>query len=255
LGAVLKSNTIEGLGAKVAKFNLMDIRAEAAAIIQRACDQLDRAKEEARSIVEQAKIEVEQAKTQAREEGYRSGHEQGLIEGRNEGVAQGLEQAKTEYTEQASQLRAALDAVLHTFEAERNHFMVQAHQELLALALAMAVKITRRQLQIDPEIVLENVKAAVNLVGSRSTVVVGMNPSDIDRFNLLDPEKAEKLLGLQQVKIVPNDTVEAGGCVVRTENGAIDAQVSTQLQNLIHQLAPAMEQTVKAWTSGANQAP
>jgi len=251
MGAVLKGNMIGGLDAKVTKFTFADVRVEAATIIQRACDQLDRAKEEAQNIIEQGKTQAAQAFTQAQKDGYQAGFEQGLAEGRKQGNEQGLEQAKATFTEQAAQLRTTLEEVLKEFQEERNHLMVQAHQDLLALALALAVKVTRRQLQIDPQIVLENIKAAIRLVSSRTRVILKMNPTDIDRYNLMDPEKAQKFLNMDHIKVVKDETVEVGGCIIETENGQIDAQVSTQLENLIRQMAPAMEQTVKTWTSGA----
>jgi flagellar assembly protein FliH len=249
MGMILKSSVIEGSNPRMTRFNLTDVRMEAAAIIQRACDQLDAAKQQAQEIVEQAKTQVEGTRQQAQAEGFQTGHAQGVVEGKKEGRQQALEEARKEFAEQNRQLRANLEQVFSHFEAERNHLMAQAHQDLLALALAIARKVTYRHLEIDPGLVIDNVKTAVNLVASRSLVEVKMNSKDIEQFELLDGEKAGKLLNLDHIKIIKDGNVEAGGCVITTNNGKIDAQVSTQLQNLIHQLAPVMEQQVKTWAS------
>jgi len=229
------------------KFSFSDIRAEADEILRQARGELDRAHAEAREIIERAKIQVEGTRQEAQAEGFQSGYKQGLSEGTQKGREQGLEQAKKDFSEQNVRLRGALESLLRTFESDRNHLMAQAHQDLLALALAMAAKVTRRQLQADPDLGLEIIKNAVGLVGSRSAVTIRVNPDDADRFEVLDPELAKSTFGLEQVKVVKDASVEAGGCVVATDNGSIDAQVSTQLDNLIGQLAPALEASVKAW--------
>jgi flagellar biosynthesis/type III secretory pathway protein FliH len=252
MGMILKSNVIEGSNPRMSRFNLTDVRVEAAAIVQRACDQLDAAKKQAEDIVEHAKTQVEGTRQQAQAEGFQSGHAQGILEGKKEGRQQALEEARKEFAEQNRQLRTNLEQVFSQFETERNHLMAQAHQDLLALALAIARKVTYRQLEIDPGIVIDNVKTAVNLVGSRSLVEVKMNPQDIERFNLLDEQNAAKLFNLDQIKVITDEHVELGGCVITTNNGKIDAQVSTQLQNLTHQLAPVMEQQVKTWAGNGD---
>jgi flagellar assembly protein FliH len=251
MGLILKNSVVEGLGPRAVRFNLSDVRAEAAAILRRSCDQLDRAEKEAAAILEKARAEGEAIKQRAREEGFRAGQAEGMAEGTKIGRAEALEQGRKEYAGQNAALRTGLEKTLAAFESERNHLMAQAHQDLLALALAMAVKITRRRLAIEPAMVLDNVKSAVNLVGSRSVVEIRVNPEDVDRFELMDPDQAHSLLGLQSITIVKDAAVETGGCVVTTLNGKIDAQVSTQLQNLIRQMAPAMAEAVKAWSSDA----
>lgn len=248
MGAILKNNVIESLEPRMVRFNLSDVRAEAAAIVSRAHDELDQARAEARAIVEQARAEAEQLRAQAHEQGFQTGRAEGIEDGRSAGRAEALAQAQQEFAQENAQLRAALAAVLDAFETERNHLLAQAHQDLLALALAIAVKVTRRQLDVDPGIAVENVKSAVGLVGSRSVVELRMNPADVDRFELLDAEQARKLLNLRNVTVLKDEGVEPGGCILHTQNGQVDAQVATQLDNLVRQIAPAMAATVDAWT-------
>jgi flagellar assembly protein FliH len=253
MGSILKSSLIEGSSPRVSRFNLTDVRVEGAGILQRACDRLEEAKKEAAAIVDQARGEAQAVREQARAEGFQAGHDAGVLEGKTHGRQEGLDEARKEFAAQNIQLRTNLEQIFGRFESERNHLMGQAHQDLLALSLAIAHKITYRQVAIDPGLVLENVKAAVNLVASRSGVEVKMNPKDIERFELLDAEQAGKLLNLGHVKIIGDETVENGGCVITTNNGKIDAQVSTQLQNMIHQLAPIMESQVKTWAGNGNR--
>lgn len=252
MGAILKQGMIESSSPRISRFNLTDVREEANGIIKRACDELEAAKTQAQVILEQARQEGEAIRRQAQAEGFASGHAEGMEVGKKDGHQQGLENARAEFAEQNRQLRAELEELFTRFEAERNHLIAQAHQDLLALALAIAQKITHRQIEIDPGFVLDNAKAAVHLVASRSGVEVRMNPKDLDRFELLDAEKAGKLLGLEHVKVIKDEVVECGGCVIGTNNGKIDAQVSTQLQNLIHQLAPLMEQQTRTWAANGN---
>jgi len=246
---------IETVGPRMTKFNLADVRIEAAAIIQRACDHLEQTKAQAREILDQARAEAQTLRQRAQSEGYQTGHAQGLEQGSKEGQEQGLAQAKKEFTEQSQQLRSTLENILVNFETQRDHFLAQAHQDLLALALAIAAKITHHQVNIDPQVALNNVKSVVGLVHSRSSVLLKMNPKDIERYELLDQQQAEKILNSQHIKVIQDENIEIGGCVLQTENGVVDAQISTQLQNLVRQLAPDMEQAVKSWAGNTINQP
>jgi flagellar assembly protein FliH len=244
---------VSGLGARFTKFNLADVRVEADHMLQLARDEAERIKAQARDELHQAGEQAEVLRRNAHKEGFQQGYTEGLESGKKQGseqaYAQTFEEAKKEFADQNRGVLDSLSALFTTFETERDHIIAQAQQELLALALTVAARVTHHQLTIDDQIVLENIKAAVSLVSSRSSVIVKINPTDLKRFELMDAEKAQKLLNVRHVEVIGDETVDIGGCVVQTENGSIDAQVSNQLETIIRQLAPAMEETVRRWSA------
>ena len=143
--------------------------------------------------------------------------------------------------------------LIDTFQGEREYLLAEAHQQLIALAIAIASKIIHKQVQIDSNIAMENLKSAIELIADKSSVVVRMNPQDIERLNLLAPSQAEKLTGLTHINIHSDDTVEPGGCVIATNSGNIDTQISTQIEKIVDQLAPDMKESIENWSNNESE--
>ena len=233
------------------RFNLADIRAEAHAILEQARSELAGARTQAHQIIQQASAEAEEIKrkteTQARENGYHEGYEKGQAEGRRTGHDQALEESRKQFTEQTSQLQQALQALLTDFDRRRHDLISEAHQDLLGLAVAMAEKIVRTRIEVDPPAVLNLVRSAVDLLASRTAVRIRMNPIDLEALKLLDGQEAERVLGLQDVAFVGDEAVERGGCVIATEGGEVDARIATQIDALVRHIVPAMSEKIKSW--------
>jgi flagellar assembly protein FliH len=85
------------------------------------------------------------------------------------------------------------------------------------------------------EIVLANIKAALEKVRSRGTVTIKVNLSDIEATTahkeafLRLIETTATGAGEVALQIHEDSSVDAGGCIVETDFGEIDARVSAQL--------------------------
>jgi flagellar assembly protein FliH len=253
VGAVLKNNLVESMNAKISIFNVTDIREEADRMIRHAADEARTLKAQADEALKLAQAQAVEIKLAAQKQGFDEGYTLGLEEGKKQGsetaYADTFAQAKKDFTAQIQQVQTALSASLEKFEAERDQMIIAAQQELLALALAVAVKVTHKQFEVDPSVVAENVKAAIGLVASRTSAILRMNPGDMDKFENLNADKLKELYNLRHVRMVKDDAVDAGGCIVQSDNGQIDAQLVTQIESIIAHLAPAMTDTIRRWTS------
>ncbi len=254
MGSILKGNVVSTKDAKPCRFNLADIRKEASQIIKRACDELDIARKQAEQIRKEAELDAEKIKELAKKEGFEEGFREGMQAGIEQGKKEALEQAKVEFAKQASELLRNLNTLIDNFQNEREYLIAEAHQELIGLAIAIAAKIINKQVRIDNEIAIENLKSAISLISEKTSVVVRMNPEDIERLNLLAPEQASRLTGLSHIHIQPDETVERGGCLVNTKSGNIDAQISTQIEKIISQLAPDMKEQIDNWIGNKEEA-
>ncbi len=246
MGAVIKQDRLVSDEVRLSGFNLEDIREEAKKIRQEALSELDKARQQAEQIIERAKIESQQIIEKAHKEGFDAGFKEGLEVGRQQGRDEALELARTEFATENAKLREALLNLVNGIQTERQHLLARAKQEILALALAISAKITNKQIEIIPDIVEENIKKAVELIGSRSRVIIRLNPKDIERYNLLDPNQAKNLLNeFSEVKFIPDENVSLGGCIVQMEDGEVNADIKVQIDNIINQLVPAMKGLVE----------
>jgi len=151
-------------------------------------------------------------------------HEAGRREGRAEGERAGAEAAS-----------AALQPVLERFTATiaelasfRARFRRDSEPELLRLALAVAKKILRRELTVDPHSLLGILKAALETINQAEVLSVRTAPEEADQLT-----GRLTALGLpDKVEVVPDRSLERGSVVLETKRGQIDASVNTQLAEI-----------------------
>ncbi len=150
--------------------------------------------------------------------------EAGRREGRAEGEKVGSESA-----------RAALQPLLDRFAATiadlasyRARFRRDSEPELLRLALAVAKKILRRELTVDPHSLLGILKAALETINQAEVLCVRTAPEDAAQLT-----GRLAALGLpDQVEVVGDRSLERGSVVLDTKRGQIDASVQTQLAEI-----------------------
>lgn len=247
MGVILKSKVIGSSDLQPSAFNFADIRAEAEQILQRARRELDDARARAEAIVIQAKDQIEETKRQAKAQAYKEGYEKGQAEGLQAGHEQALTEAKQDFATQSRELQESLQHVLSDVSDRRHELVARAHQELLALAIATGEKIVRKRIELDPSAVETNVRAAIDMVASRTAIKIRMNPADVETLKLLCPERAAAFDALRDISFIEDDAVELGGCLIETAGGQIDTQVSTQIDNIVQYLAPSMAEKIKSW--------
>lgn len=183
-----------------------DARARAEAIVTHAGD-------EARNIVDGANGSAAEIEAAASQRGFAAGEERG----REAGEASVREMVET------------MTQLLQSARAERAKVIESAEPELLKLATAIAERVVHAHLAVAPETVVELARNALQRLAGRETVVVRVNPRDIEilraqRDRLLEVHDTEGL------RIVADQRVDRGGVIVETEVGTIDAKISTQLR-------------------------
>lgn len=114
----------------------------------------------------------------------------------------------------------------------RDDFLSRHEAELVKLAVAIAKKIIGHSVDIDSGAALQTVKEALKSVRSVRRVTVKVNP--IDETTLREQVGTLKMLSseVSDFVIIGNPSIEVGGCIVESDLGIIDAQISTQLASI-----------------------
>ncbi|TAL91383.1 MAG: flagellar assembly protein FliH [Candidimonas sp.] len=181
--------------------------------------------------------EQEQARLAARKkaqaEGYAQGHAQGLAEGTRTGLKTGHEQgyqagfseghaagraSSLNETEQLQSLLAACAKALESIEAEIG-------QSLISLAMQIAQRVVHGALAIEPEKILDTIRDIFRLDADHpapSRLMV--NPADLE---LIKAQLADDP-NLNKWQILPDPSIERGGCIAETALGDIDATLQTR---------------------------
>lgn len=113
-----------------------------------------------------------------------------------------------------------------------------AEPQIVELALKVAQKIIGRDLERDSEVLMEIAASAVEHARSAKAMILRLNPKDGAVLREKKPRLMELIGRSVDLAIRDDADVEAGGCIVQTEFGTIDAQLKTQYEMLRNVLMP-----------------
>jgi flagellar assembly protein FliH len=154
---------------------------------------------------------------------------------REEGLAEGLAEAR-------ALVEPALEAVAEAerqIRAREEDFLRAAERSAVELALAIAEKIVGETVSARPETVLDVVGGALLRTAARHRLVIEVNPEDLELVSESAEGLVARLGGVQRLDVVAERRIERGGCIVRTEEGEIDARIGSQLERLAELMTEA----------------
>lgn len=158
--------------------------------------------------------------------------EQGRAEGRaeiREEMEKRLTIARTESDERIGALMEGIAQQVRAFTASLEH-------DAYTFALAVAERIVKREIQLDDEIVVRQVREALRRIVGVESIKVRVHPDD----EALIRSHRAALLALtdttRDVVIEADHTIERGGCILESASGNVDARIATQLRQVEHAL-------------------
>lgn len=160
-----------------------------------------------RNLISRAQEEAGTIKESATQEGYKAG----------------LEKAQ----EDIQQIKQAIEGFLN---AKQEIFEYIA-PDILEISVDIAKKIVKKEIEQDPQIILENILDVLRTVSrDESKIIIKVNPAQV----ILTQESIPSIMsstGLEaKVNVLADDTIELGSCIIQTSNGVVDATVDTQLE-------------------------
>lgn len=215
-------------------FSMRDVEDQARAVLLRA-------RQAAERLLAEAQREADELKQRAHAEGLVEGRREGLARGTEEGRNAGHQQALEENRAQLQQAFAAMAAAAQQIEASRNDLESDALEEVVALAVSIARRVTKRQAKIDPAVLTDNLREAMRLVVHGGDVKIALHPGEIDTLNTTLPALKLEFPRLGHVELVDDPTIAPGGCRVFAGGGKIDATLDEQLDRVVADLLPSDE--------------
>ncbi|MFP3984096.1 MAG: FliH/SctL family protein [Desulfurivibrionaceae bacterium] len=157
--------------------------------------------------------EQEELKQKAYEEGFASGREEGRRKGREE------------YSEKIS---LTADLINELAEAREN-LVGKYEAEILELIKVMVERLVQQEISQDKGALRNILKSALEYIVESSTVTVKLNRADIERLSA-DGEESGILAGegRRSVELVEDEAISAGGCLIVTGSGEVDATLENR---------------------------
>ena len=144
--------------------------------------------------------------------------------GFREGEAAGRTAAQNEMRPLIERLARTIDELA----ALRPRLRQQAERDLVRLAVAIARRVVRRELTIDPQAITGLVKAALEQLSAGERIRVRVHPEDeaTVRSCLVAAGRAAS------VEVSGDAALERGSAILETERGNLDASAETQLAEI-----------------------
>ena len=122
--------------------------------------------------------------------------------------------------------------------AARNEAIRRAEADIVQLSIEIARRILHRELSIDRDALSALIRAALDKLASQQVCRVRVHP---DQEALVRAALSQMGRGVE-VEVVSDTTQSRGGAVFETENGALDASVETQLQEIERGLVDRLQE-------------
>ena len=176
------------------------------------------AKQEGKKIIAEAHAEATRIVAKAEEE-----REAAVARARDEAVAEVRARAAEEIA------RAKIQAGQIIADTERN---------ILDLALKIAAKIIGRDLERDPDVLLELVTNTAESARAAKAMIFKVHPEDGKLLREKMPRLREMISRTVDIAVRDDTDIDRGSCIIQTEFGTIDGQIRTQLEMLRNVLTP-----------------
>jgi len=230
--AIIKNQFAGGFVKDAIVLDMADLRRQA--------DRMrDAARQEADRIIADAKARAAElmrtAEIEAKTRGLEQGTQQGIDQGKRSGHAEALAKSQA----QLQQLQQGWLAAAQTWDGQRAAMDRDARQAILELGLLFARKVVHRAIDVGARIVVEQVAEALRYVMRPTDVTIAIDPADRPVLEEAMPQLAVGLPNLTHVRLVDDEKIGRGGCVVTYGQGRIDATVETQLRRLVELLLPS----------------
>ncbi len=182
---------------------------EAAAIIK---DAENRSLE----IIQEAEQRREKTLGDAYKEGYDKGNEDGYKEGRQE----------------ANRLIDRLHVIIDKTLDRRQAILDETEQQIVELVLLISRKVVKVISENQRSVVMQNVLQALRRVKGRGDVTIRVNLADVELTAEHTKDFMQAVESVKNITVAEDSSVERGGCIIETDFGAIDARISSQLNEL-----------------------
>lgn len=226
MSTVIRANEAGRILHRLSTVDLADHLAEARTVIEEA-------RRRACQIVAEGERNAAQALAESRRSGHDAGYKTGLEEGRKAGHQTAHAEAVERFERQQVQLVAAMQQAVADIDAMKEDLRIAAERDLLEFAVMIASKLTFDIGRSYRESAIENLKRALRFVGSKTDVTIRVHPDDIASMTTFAASALERTHASRTVDIVPDESFAPGGCVLESVKTHVNAQLETQVEEIV----------------------
>jgi len=135
-------------------------------------------------------------------------------------------------SDEVERMRRLVQAILSGFARQRRELLTELQPYVVRIAVEVARRIVQRELRTDPGMVSRTVRSALEQVALASETRVRVHPLDAQVLQSSIREIVQAPDEAASLQIIPDGSIERGGCVVESDRGIVDARLQTQFEEV-----------------------
>lgn len=150
------------------------------------------------------------------------------------GIEEGEKKGRRDYEESIKRELELIAEIKNEMERFREKIFKSSEKEIIQLSIAIAEKIIKQKISKDDGMIVDCINNIMKSVPGLEGLMIHLNPEDYDYMH--SSKKGIKKIEskYKEINFVSDRRIEKGGCIIETDAGNIDTQVSSQLKR-IHQ--------------------
>ena len=176
-------------------------------------------------------------------------HEGRVLQAFERGRAEGREAAEAEFKQVLADCRTQTDerigALLGAMGEQLRLFGETLERDAYTFALAVAARIIKREVTMDNDTIVRQIKGAIRRVVGVETIKMRVHPADEEIVREHRATFLSSAGSIRDLVIEVDDSLEPGGCIIESTAGNVDARISTQISQVAAALfdqAPPLEE-------------
>ena len=165
---------------------------------------------------------------EAKKAGYATGYELGFAQG----VTNGQTQALAFAAEERALYKADVEDFIAHVEAERVKTWAEMEPRIIEMVFELSAKVIKQEIEVNREVTLSLVRNALRRVVDSTMLRIRVHGDDLETIRTNRAELLTLVDGANHVEIIEDRRVTAGGCIIETAAGSIDARIETQLESV-----------------------
>jgi flagellar assembly protein FliH len=158
----------------------------------------------------------------------------------DKGLAEGRAAAQKEVSAKIKEVAE----LLREIQKERQNLYSRYEEDLVALLKSMLDKIVNHEVSVNPRVISACLKKALSYVIENSLVKIHLNSVDFAKIKEAALENPDILEGFNQLELIEDQSISAGGCLLETEFGQVDATIENRKEKLFEAIDRAFMQSL-----------
>lgn len=239
--AVIKGGEGRVVSQGYCSLDLRDISARVGSMVEEA-------RREAARIIAEARAEAAAIRQREAAAGREEGLREGLAKGQESGSAAALAEARDRFAAEQAALVSTLSDLTQQFLAKRERLYLEARQDVIVLAIAIASRICDKLAGAEELSLSSSMQAcqdALGMLSEATQVVLRAHPADAAAIERYCDEWSRTVKTTRHVRIVEDAAVGRGGVIVESAESAVDATIASRVERIADELVAGWRERLK----------